>query len=80
MPYIGSGSLAGAADKQIATEAVEYKPSGREKLRAIGYMMQQVEEMRANAKDLELFNIEEILDSACQEMLLSWAKLRKENR
>ena len=74
----GDGARIGLSE--CAADAVPYKPKKREQLRSLGYMLQQVEELRGNAQHMELMNVEEILDSACQEILVAWARLRKDCR
>lgn len=81
MPYDGDGSIKGGLDRlSPGSEAVEWKPTDRERLRVLADMMQRTEDMRQQAQIFEISSVEEILGEACQEMLLVWARIRKDNR
>lgn len=69
-----------AAVYASACEIVPHEPDPNERLRSIGWILQQVEEQRQHAQRLKLDHVEELLDSAVTELTAIWARSRKQNR
>lgn len=82
-PYPTTGLIGGASKAacDVASAASEPVPVPLvEKMRSVGWMLQQIEEQRQHAQILGLTTIEEMLDVACTELTVTWARMRKENR